>query len=309
MEQRDLARTGLRTSAVGLGTAALAVPYGAPQGERPAPSQRDAVTAVARALARGVRYIDTAPAYGDAETIVGIASPPDDCVIATKVLIPDVPWASLSDDALREHVHASVQASKRALGRDVVDVLQVHNLEPGDAPRLGEALRGLVSGGEVRATGATVYGEDAALAAIEHFDLVQVAMSVLDRRPAARVLPLARERGVAVITRSVLLRGVLSSAGESLGGPFAPLATAADAFRRAAGVSWAALPGAAVAGMLREEYVACVLIGPRDAVELDALLDGVAELSGRAPLTAPGVPDLPPDLLDPSQWPSLERRV
>lgn len=308
MEHRDLATTGLRTSALGLGTAALAVPYGAPQGERPAPTRAQATAAAERAIERGVRFIDTAPAYGDAEAIVGDAQPPADCALATKLAIPPDGWAALDDGELRDHVHASVERSRRALRRDVLDVLQVHNLTPAEAPRLGAVLRELVGEGAVNATGATVYGEVAALAAVEAFDVVQVAMSALDRRPRDRVLPLARERGVAVVTRSVLLRGVLTAAGAGLDGPFAPLGAAADDFRQAAGASWDELPGAAVAWMVAQPDVTCVLLGPRDAAELDALLDGAAAFAGRAPDGRWGA-GLDADLLDPSRWPVLEGKA
>jgi aryl-alcohol dehydrogenase-like predicted oxidoreductase len=308
MEKRDLASSGLRTSVVGLGTAALAVPYGPPRSERPAPARDVAVATVVRALERGVRFIDTAPAYGDAESIIADAAPPADCVLATKLAIPQVPWRSLSDAALREHLERSVEASACALRREVIDVLQVHNLEPNEAPRLGEALRALRTEGAVKLTGATVYGEQAALAAVEHFDLVQVAMSVLDRRPAERVIPAARERGVAIVTRSVLLRGVLSGASASAEGPFAQLAAAADDFRRASGASWDELPGAAVAGIVAEPDVTCVLVGPRDAAELDALLDGADAFRGRVPAGSFGT-DLSAELLDPSRWAALEAKV
>lgn len=306
MEQRELGATSVRTSAFGLGTAALAVPYGAPQREREAPPRAEAAAAVARALELGVRFLDTAPAYGDAEAIVGQAMPPADCLIATKLAIPPGGWSTLDHAALRDHVRASAERSAAALGRRTIDVLQVHNATAEDVAReaLPEALAELRAEGLVRLTGATVYGEDAALACIGAFDLVQIAMSALDRRPEARVLPAARERGTAVVARSALLHGVLTPAGDRLGGPFAALRDAADAFRVAARASWEELPGAAVAWMAARPRVHCVLLGPRDAAELEALLDGAAWFSG--------VPDgdwgagLPVELRDPSRWPSLE---
>jgi aryl-alcohol dehydrogenase-like predicted oxidoreductase len=209
MDQRALGTTGLSVTELGLGTAALAVPYGAPQGERDAPSRAAAVATVVRAVERGVAFIDTAPAYGDAEAIVGEAGVPAGCVIATKLAIPPAGWAALDDGALRDHLHRSVEASLRALRRDTLDVLQVHNLSPGDGTRsaLRDTLQELRDEGLVRATGGTVYGEEAALAAVGVFDVVQIAMSVLDRRPERSVVPAARERGTGIVVRSGLLRG------------------------------------------------------------------------------------------------------
>ena len=235
---------------------------------------------------------------------MGAARPPADCLIATKLSIPPGGWAALEDGALRDHVRASAERSAQELDRRPIDVLQVHNATAEDAHRdaLIEALEALREEGVVRLTGATVYSEPAALACAGAFDLVQVAMNVLDRRPEARVLPLARDRGTAVVARSALLHGVLTPAGRDLAGPFAPLREAADAFRMAAGVSWEQLPAAAVAWLASRPDVHCVLLGPRDARELDALLEAPRH----------GVPDggwgsgLSAELLDPRRWPALE---
>ncbi len=135
----------------------------------------------------------------------------------------------------------------------------------------------------MRAAGATVYGEEAALAAIacEQLAVVQVAMNALDRAPEARVMPAAQRAGTALVARSALLRGVLTPAGRALSGPFAPLRERTDRFRLACGATWDELPGAAVAFLLGRPGPACVLLGPRDAAELDALRRRGGALRGR----------------------------
>jgi aryl-alcohol dehydrogenase-like predicted oxidoreductase len=161
-----------------------------------------------------------------------------------------------------------------------------------------EALR---EEGLVHALGATVYGEEAALAVIAEprLDAVQVAYSALDRRPERVVLSAAAAAGTAVIGRSALLRGVLSRAGRSLPEDFGALAAAADDLRRAAGVEWDELAGVAVAFAAAQPALASVLLGPRDAAELRQLLAGgpLPPRDWRA--------DLPDELLDPSRWPTL----
>ena len=315
LQRRPLGDTGLATTALGLGTAALAVPYGAPQGERAAVGAAAAQATIERALARGVRFVDTAPAYGDAEAIVGAAlaaAGGEDCLVATKLAIPAAGWPSLDATATADHVRASAEASLRALGRDVLDVLALHNAEPElvapGSPILAalEALRGE---GLVRAAGATVYGEDAALAAIACAPLgvVQVAMNALDRAPEARVVPAAQRTGTALVARSALLRGVLTPAACELSGPFAPLRAAAERFRLAVGADWAQLPGAAVAFLLGRPGPACVLLGPRDEAELDALLDGAERFAAvAARLDEDWGAGLDARLLDPRRWPALE---
>ncbi len=226
-------------NALGLGTAALGTRYGAPGGERDAPASRTASRTIARALEAGVRFIDTAPAYGEAERIVGEACAGAECAVATKVAIPAGGWEGLAGAAVAEHVRRSCERSLEALRRSRLDLLQIHNADAAliardEIPAALEALRGE---GLVAACGATVYGEENALAAIAcpTFDAVQIAYSALDRRPERSVLPAARAAGTSVIARSVLLRGVLSSAGGALAGAVratAPRRRCASAGRR-----------------------------------------------------------------------------
>jgi D-threo-aldose 1-dehydrogenase len=293
-----------------IGTAALAVPYGPPGAERAPPERSAAHRTLLYALERGVRFIDTAPAYGGAEALVGAAlSGREDrgnCVVATKLAIPPEGWAALSPRETQAHVRASVHASLRALGRERLDVLQIHNAQPAHvrAGALMQALAELRAEGLVGSVGATVYGETNALAAIAHteVEVVQVAYSALDRRLERRVLPAAIAANKAVVARSLLLHGVLSPAGRDLHGPFAPLGAAADTVRRELGASWEELPGAAVAFVASRPGIACALLGPRDEAELGALLDGARHFAEAAAGVRLAAAELPDWLLDPSRW-------
>jgi aryl-alcohol dehydrogenase-like predicted oxidoreductase len=294
---------------LGLGTAALAMSYGPPGAERPAPTAACARRALLSAHERGVRFFDTAPAYGEAEALVGAAlGAHEDCTLATKLAIPPGGWEARSPDETRMHVRASALASLRALRRQRLDVLQIHNAEATLIRRgaVIEALAELRQEGLVASLGATVYGEANALAAIAapELDVVQIACNALDRRPEQRVLPAARAAGKTVVARSLLLHGVLSPAGRALPGPLAPLSAAIDALRRALCVSWEELPGAAVALVASRPGIACSLLGPRDATELTTLLDQAERFQGTAASWRPLAPDLPDWLLDPSRWPT-----
>jgi aryl-alcohol dehydrogenase-like predicted oxidoreductase len=187
---------GEQGCALGIGTAALAVPYGAPGAERPAPERGAARRVLLAAAERGVRLVDTAPAYGEAEALVGDAlGAREDCAVATKLAIPPGGWDALGPSGVRAHVRASAEASMRALRRERLDLLQVHNADETLVRRgaVAEALTELRAAGLTAATGATVYGEAAALAVLASaaFDVIQVAYSALDRRPERRVLPAA----------------------------------------------------------------------------------------------------------------------
>lgn len=299
---------GEQGCALGIGTAALAVPYGAPGAERSAPAPGLARRVLLAALERGVRFVDTAPAYGEAEALVGAAlGAREDCAIATKLAIPPAGWDALGPSEVRAHVRASAEASLRALRRERIDLLQVHNADETLVRRgaVAQALAELREEGLAAAIGATVYGEGAALAALASpaFEVIQIAYSALDRRVERRVLPAAAAAGATVVARSLLLHGVLSPAGQHLDGAFAALAAAAEQVRLALGASWEELPGAAVAFVASRPGIACALLGPHDERELGELLDGFEHFEVAAARAALPELELPERLLDPSRWP------
>jgi aryl-alcohol dehydrogenase-like predicted oxidoreductase len=293
----------------GLGTAALAVPYGPPGAELPPPDPAAARRTLHAALERGIRFFDTAPAYGEAEALVGaVLGGMESCMVATKLAIPPGGWEALSPQETRAHVRASALDSLRALRAERLDVLQIHNADEALMRRgaVLAALADLRHEGLVARIGATVYGEAAALAAIAapELDVLQIAYSALDRRPERHVLRAAAAAATALVARSLLMHGVLSPAGRDLHGPFAPLAAAADAVRREFGVSWAQLPGAAVAFVASRPGVAWALLGPREESELTALLDGAERFGEAAAGWQPVAPGLPAWLLEPARWPA-----
>jgi D-threo-aldose 1-dehydrogenase len=294
---------------LGIGTAALAVPYGPPGAELPPPDRHVARRTLLTALERGVRFFDTAPAYGEAEALVGDAlGGREDCTVASKLATPPGGWGSLSAAQTRTHVRASLMASLRALRCERLDLLQIHNARAALIQRgaIVQSLAELRQDGLVARLGATVYGELDALAVIAdpELEVVQIAFNALDRRGERRVLPAAAAAGKAVVARSLLLHGALSPAGRHLDRSFAALGAAADAARAALGASWEELPGAAVAFVVSHAGLAYALLGPRDASELTALLDQAQRFGERTiglELPSPGLPDW---LLDPSRWPA-----
>ncbi len=311
LERRQLGPSGPRVNPVGIGTAAATLPYGPPAADRPAPPREAARAMLEEALGRGLDFIDTAPAYGESETIVGEATKGRSCVIATKLAQPGRGWARMDRSEAMGAVRDSVALSLRRLGAERLDMLQIHNADASLMTRgiLVEALETVRDEGAVDQLGATVYGEQNALAVIDSgvFDAVQVAYNPLDRRVEQRVLPAARDHGVAVIARSILMRGILGPAGRRLPPQFSALSAAADRFRSGLGASWDQLPGAALAWSLLRAGISCVLIGPRTTRELVDLLDGAERflpLVGALPES--DLPDLPTSLLDPSKWPEIK---
>lgn len=307
MNHRPLGRTGLTVSALSLGTVALGVDYGiAAPGDFGRPAEEDSVRLVRAAIDRGVTLFDTAPAYGDSERILGRAtSGRTDVIIATKVNP-----AAFGGVETGRAVAASIDASRRALGRDELDIVQIHNATP-ETIADGAVIAALVEARSrrwVRVIGASVYGEDAALAVIRsgEYGVLQVALNALDQRMMRHVLPAAHAAGLGVVVRSAFLKGALTPKAQWLPESLAPLRDAAARARDllAAG-SWERLPDAAMRFCLSVPAVASVLTGARTLEELDAALaaEAAGPLDGKTLEDAAALAIADERLLNPSYWP------
>jgi aryl-alcohol dehydrogenase-like predicted oxidoreductase len=120
MEQRPLGTTGLTVSAMGFGCGAVG---GLMVRGKPADQER----AVARALELGITYFDTAPSYGAgaSETNFGRVLHklrPERIVVGTKFHVKAGDPAAIAAE-----IAASLEASLRRLGREQVDLLQLHS--------------------------------------------------------------------------------------------------------------------------------------------------------------------------------------
>jgi aryl-alcohol dehydrogenase-like predicted oxidoreductase len=305
---RSLGRTGLTVSALSLGTVALGVDYGIPApGDFGRPEEADAIRLVREALDRGVTLIDTAPAYGESERIVGRAAGSDPrAVIATKI----APLAGSAGRLLGATFTASLESSLRALDRELLDIVQIHNATRAmiDEGAVTEALVDAQRRGLVRVIGASVYGEEAAMAVIGSgaYGVLQVALNVLDQRMLREVLPAAAAAGIGVIVRSAFLKGALTPKAQWLPEALAPLRdAAAGACALLAGGSWDRLPEAAMRFCLSVPHVASVLTGARTLAELDeavaAEAAGPFEPSLLSRTTQLALTD--DRLINPSHWP------
>lgn len=220
-QQRRLWALKQDVSAIGFGTWALGGEAFAGQKGPTAPvDEPGAVRAVHAALERGVTFFDTADSYGagNAERILGLAlkeKPVPGVVISTKVG-SHLREGEAHKDYSPEAIQTAVEASLRRLQRDRVELLLLHN--PPDetdwtrTDALRTALDALVKAGKVGAWGisaASVRGAEGALAA-GFGAAVEVVYNVLDRRPEAKVLPLALAQHVAVIARVPLASGFLT---------------------------------------------------------------------------------------------------
>lgn len=314
MEYRILGSTGLKVSILSLGTVSLGVDYGieAPE-EFGRPTEADAIWLLQKAADAGINLFDTAPGYGESERLLGKAlGARQECLFATKVSIPKSASGQSRCDRMEisRAINKSLENSLRVLGREVLDIVQIHNATVGMIQE-GDVVRALLEAreaGMIRLIGASVYTEAEALAVVESgwFDVLQVAYSVLDRRMEESLLPKAKEMGVGILTRSALLKGALTYKAQWLPEGLRDLKD--QVFRineRMADGSWDQVQETAIRFCLSSPDVGSVLIGPRTSQELRFALE--AEQKG--PLPEPlsemlGAFQLHEErLLNPSFWP------
>lgn len=155
----------------------------------------------------GGRLVDTSPMYSTAERVLGeLLSAPQQaqCFMATKV------WADGTAAGI-----AQMQESARLLKHEPLDLVQVHNLRDLDAQLT--TLRAWKAEGKVRHIGITHYtvAGQADLAEVigrERLDFVQLNYSAMTRDAEQRLLPLAADRGVAVIVNRAFEDGRIFAA-------------------------------------------------------------------------------------------------
>ncbi len=279
MQPRYLGDTGVRVSPIALGTVELGMDYGFRGSHRyRRPAETDAVRIVEAAIEQGIQLIDTAPGYGCAERIVGAAI--GGCrhkpSIATKVTIPE----QLSGTALAGAVHASIEASLRALGVETIDLLQIHNTSSAMLARsdVSDVMSGAVDSGKVRCWGASVYGEQLAGDAARHPSMraIQVPYNLLDQQMARDVFPLAARLGRGVLVRSAFLRGVLTRHMDETPAALAPIREAAQRAFAATGTALEDAASLALRYCLSNLHVTSVIVGVRTMDELEENLRAAA---------------------------------
>ena len=173
MRYRRLGRTGFDVSEISLGTVEIGMPYGIGEdGAAPPPEEAETSKLLHNALDLGVNLIDTARAYGESEAIIGrvLRDRRREFILVSKV--SSYQDQHLDSAALRKRITSSVHQSLSLLQTDVIDVMMIHSaptevIESGEA---GSILRDIKRQGHIRAVGASVYGEEAALAAIADGD-------------------------------------------------------------------------------------------------------------------------------------------
>ena len=211
METRELGRSGLRVSALGLGCMGMSEFYG---------EQDDAesTATIRRALELGVNFLDTADMYGVGhnEELVGraLGDRREGVMLATKFgNVRGADGSFLGVNGRPEYVRAACDASLQRLGVDVIDLYYQHRVDP-QVPieETVGAMSELVGAGKVRYLGLSEASAQTVRRAhaVHPIAALQSEYSLWTREVEAEILPVCRELGVGFVAYSPLGRGFLT---------------------------------------------------------------------------------------------------
>jgi aryl-alcohol dehydrogenase-like predicted oxidoreductase len=233
MQMRTFGRTGMQLSVLGFGCGAVG---GFMVRGDPADQER----VVARAIAAGVNYFDTAVQYGDGESEKNLGRvlqrlKPANVIVGTKVRVPPGEFGRIADAVTK-----SLKGSLARLGLDRVDIFHLHNPITGTGGGsalsvqqvLGDvvpAFERLRAQGKIRFLGLTALGDTAALHQVidaRVFDSAQAVYNMLNPSAAealpqnypaqdyGRLFDHTQGAGVGVVGIRVLAGGALSGSAE-----------------------------------------------------------------------------------------------
>ncbi len=220
MLTRELGRSGLKVSAVGMGCWAIGGPFwhdGEPVGWGQVDDD-ESIRAIHKALELGVNFFDTADVYGcgHSERILGkaLAGQRDTVVIATKFshVFDEQTRVWTHDDGSPEYIRRACEASLKRLNTDVIDLYQFHagSYDAALAPAVRDALEELAEAGKIRYYGWSTDHPDRARIFAEgpHCTAVQQRFNIFEGN--AETLAVCEQHNLASINRGPLAMGLLT---------------------------------------------------------------------------------------------------
>jgi aryl-alcohol dehydrogenase-like predicted oxidoreductase len=211
MRKRNLGRSGLEVSSIGLGLMGLTFGYG------PAAYTNEAIALIRAAAERGVTLFDTAEAYGEAnERLLGQALAPirDDVVYATKFGFKDGN-STAGLDSSPERIRIVAEQSLTRLQTDRIDLFYQHRVDPNvPIEEVAGAVKELITEGKVKYFGMSEAGADAIRRAhaVQPVSALQSEYSLWWREPEQSVMPTLEELGIGFVPFSPLGKGFLTGA-------------------------------------------------------------------------------------------------
>ncbi|WP_114748445.1 aldo/keto reductase [Pleomorphovibrio marinus] len=268
METRVLGNTGLKVSEIAFGGVEIGLPYGiGVHSTADMLQEKDALKLLELALDKGINFYDTARMYGESEKLIGKAfrTRRSQVLISTKCRHFRLADGALPDSHLiPKIIRDSLEESLRELKTDYLDVYMLHqaDLEIIGHQAITDTFQELKASGKVGSIGASTYTLEESQHAIQSgiWEVVQLPFNLMDQRQST-LFELASERGVGVVIRSVLLKGLLSERGKNLPEPLANVEKHLQGFGHLAARKGIDLPSLALGFALSFPEVASVLVG------------------------------------------------
>jgi len=219
MNKRQLGKTDIKISEVGLGTWQLS---GDVWGKK---TEAEYIQAIEVALDSDINYLDTALDYGNGycEQVIGKALQGNSSVVISSKIPPQCddwspkPQSKIEDYFSPDWIVNRCETSLKNLQRDCIDILFLHtwNLAWGHCTEWYEAMVKLQEQGKIRAIGISV-GDRRASEANSHIeagrlDVVQVVYNLLEQEPEYTLFPMAQKHQVGIIARCPFSSGALVS--------------------------------------------------------------------------------------------------
>jgi aryl-alcohol dehydrogenase-like predicted oxidoreductase len=214
MQKRELGKSGLQVSAIGLGCMGLSYGYG------PATDIQEATALIRRAFERDVTFFDTAEAYGPYknEELLGEALAPfrEEVVIATKFGFSfDANGGQSGMNSRPQQIRAVADQALKRLKTDVIDLFYQHRVDP-DVPieDVAGTVKALIEEGKVRHFGLSEAGAQTIRRAhaVQPVAALQSEYSLWWREPEQEILPTLEELGIGCAPFSPLGKGFLTGA-------------------------------------------------------------------------------------------------
>src|SRR5436190_1012704 len=211
MQKRNLGKSGLEVSALGLGCMGMTFSYA------PFPEKKDMIVLIRKAVEQGVNFFDTAEVYGpyNNEELVGEALEPlrKDVVIATKFGFNIQNGKSLGINSQPETIRRAVEGSLKRLRVDVIDLLYQHRVDPNvPIEDVAATVKDLIKEGKVKYFGLSEAGVDTIRKAhaIQPVSALQSEYSLWTRQHEQDIIPAIEELGIGLVAFSPLGKGFLA---------------------------------------------------------------------------------------------------
>lgn len=210
MKKRQLGKSGLEVSAIGLGCMGMSHGYGLPA------DKQEMISLMRHALELGVNFFDTAEVYGPYanEELVGQALHPlrDQVVIATKCGIRMEAGKQVVNGK-PDVIRRSIEGSLRRLQTDHVDLYYLHRIDPAvPVEDIAETMKDLQKQGKILHWGLSEAGIGTIRRAHAVFPLaaVESEYSMWWREPEMELIPVLEELGIGFVPFSPLGKGYLT---------------------------------------------------------------------------------------------------